>query len=231
MKNIKLLGLVFISLLSLSSCKVNFLVDVYSSDIFLDKNVITPAKVKIEIPSCSVEKVTEYGEKILALFSQASKAKIVGCEQENMASMLIVSFNAEMISQHSDFDVNIFRAPIIEDIKDGITYEMRSIAVALNPHFLSRIKSLLEQNYQTLSYDDVKIEISLNNDDKDVIIVAGWFVWVDGQAYEKYENQLEKREKIHLLFPNVISDLILQQKQPVLLTVIRPKDKEPYHEN
>ena len=146
-------------LLILTSCKTDFSIDIYSSDMFFDENLDTPAKMKVEIPSCGQR--SEYERKVLALFGTQSMAKIVGCEEEGMSSMLIVSLTAEIASAESDRDVVLFRQQEQDIEHDGRVYELRGVQPVIHQEFLQRVNSLMQENMQTLSYSDISIEFLL----------------------------------------------------------------------
>ena len=82
----------------------------------------------------------------------------------------------------------------------------------------------MQENMQTLSYDNIKFEIALNNDERKEVFVTSYNLWVDGEPFEVYRRQaLERRKKIKLTFSNLTSDLILRNKMPVAAYVARLK--------
>ena len=72
----------FVMTIAVAGCKSDFNIDVYSSDLFLNENVDTPAQMMVEIPTCSSR--SEYEGRVLALFDAGSKAKIVGHDKATM---------------------------------------------------------------------------------------------------------------------------------------------------
>lgn len=213
----------FLSVLSfLGACKSDFLVEAYVSDAFVDENIDTPAVMRVEIPSCSSQ--AEYEGKILSLFASDSNAKITGCEQEGMNSLIAVSIDAEMASENSKRDLIIFR-DVLDDIEiDGNAYEARALKPVISDAFLQRVNSLMQENMQTLSYENVKFQIALNNDEREEVIITSYNLWVDGEPFESYRRQpLKRRGKIMLTFSNLTSDLILKSKMPVVAYIGRLK--------
>ena len=90
--------------------------------------------------------------------------------------------------------------------------------------FLQRVNSLMEENLQTLSYENVKFEIALNNDEREDAIITAYNLWVDGEPFQNYRRQpLKRRGKITLTFSNLVSDLILRNKMPIVTFVGRSK--------
>jgi hypothetical protein len=210
--------------LLMSACKNDFVVDVFSSDLFADENLVTPAIMKVQIPSCDSDDRAEYERQVLGLFESISRAKITGCEDEGMNSMLIVSFSAELVSETSDRDVILVRESLGDVEHENVSYETKAIRPVIKDSFLQRIELLLQENYQSLSYDDVKIELVINNDEKNEIMASAFNVWVDGNPIENYYRQkIRRRQKVTVLFSNVVSDLILQGKRPLTVLVYRPK--------
>ena len=77
---------------------------------------------------------------------------------------------------------------------------------------------------QTVSYENVKFEIALNNDEREDAIITAYNLWVDGKPFQNYRRQfLKRRGKITLTFSNLTSDLILQNKMPIVTFVGRLK--------
>ena len=218
--------LVIAIIIFLSACRTDFDIDIFSSDIFLDTNVDTPVQMLIEIPSCS--KSTEYEAEVLALFSSTSKAKIAGCEEQGMKSMLVISTVAEIATENGDRDILLFREIIVGDqelvVGDGKFYEIRGIKPFLNPAFLERVNTLMKKKFQTLSYKDISIQFAVNNDDRGDILISGTQVWVDGKPYYKYlRKALTRRQKISIKLSDVMSDLIMRGAYPIAFYVFRPK--------
>lgn len=214
--------LLLLALSFLGACKSDFLVEAYVSDAFLDEKIDTPAVMRVEIPTCSSQ--AEYEGKILSLFGSGSNAKITGCEQEGMNSLMAVSIDAEIASESSERDLIIFR-DVLDDIEiNGNTYESRALKPVISADFLQRVNSLMKENMQTLSYENVKFEIALNNDEREEVIISSYNLWVDGEPFETYRRQpLKRRGKITLTFSNLTSDLILRNKMPVVAYIGRLK--------
>ncbi len=222
MSSIKCFTSMIILLAILAGCRSEFLVEAYVSDAYLDENVNTPAAMRVEIPSCSSQ--AEYEGKILSLFEPHSNAKITGCEEEGMNSLIAVSIDAEMSSKNSKRDLIIFR-DILDDLEiEGKIYEVRALKPVISQGFLQRVNSLMQENMQTLSHNDIKFEIALNNDEREEVFVTSYNLWVDGEPFEVYRRQaLKRRKKIKLTFSNLTSDLILRNKMPVAAYVARQK--------
>ena len=210
--------------LLLVACKTEVNVDVYVSDAFLDDKISIPAIMKFEIPSCSSG--AEYEVKILALFSDESAAKISECLEQGMDSFLVVSLAAEMASDQSARDLVIFREKIDESVRKGNKeYEVRGLKLSLNSAFLTRVNSMLAENFQSLTYEDVEIEIKINNDERAESLVTGYGLWVDGVPYQVYRQQtLKRREAVTLRLSDLSTDLILKQEMQSIAYVYRSID-------
>ena len=211
-----------LSFFVLVACKSEFLVEAYVSDAFLDENINTPASMKVEIPSCASQ--SEYEGKIISLFDSTSNAKILGCEEKGMESFMVVSLDAEMATETSKRDLILFRESFGDLEIDGTLYEVMALKPVISGDFLQRVNSLMEENMQTLSYENVKFEIALNNDEREDAIITAYNLWVDGKPFQNYRRQfLKRRGKITLTFSNLTSDLILQNKMPIVTFVGRLK--------
>ena len=211
-----------LSFFALAACKSEFLVEAYVSDAFLDENINTPASMKVEIPSCGSQ--SEYEGKILSLFDSTSNAKILGCEEEGMEAFMVVSLDAEMATETSKRDLILFRESFGDLEIEEKLYEVMALKPVISGDFLQRVNSLMEENMQTLSYENVKFEIALNNDEREDAIITAYNLWVDGRPFQNYRRQfLKRRGKITLTFSNLTSDLILQNKMPIVTFVGRLK--------
>lgn len=211
-----------LSFFVLVACKSEFLVEAYVSDAFLDENINTPASMKVEIPSCGSQ--SEYEGKIISLFDSTSNAKILGCEEKGMESFMVVSLDAEMATETSKRDLILFRESFGDLEIDGTLYEVMALKPVISGDFLQRVNSLMEENMQTVSYENVKFEIALNNDEREDAIITAYNLWVDGKPFQNYRRQfLKRRGKITLTFSNLTSDLILQNKLPIVTFVGRLK--------
>lgn len=215
-------AVLILSFFALVACKSEFLVEAYVSDAFLDENINTPASMKVEIPSCASQ--SEYEGKIISLFDSTSNAKILGCEEKGMESFMVVSLDAEMATETSKRDLILFRESFGDLEIDGTLYEVMALKPVISGDFLQRVNSLMEENMQTLSYENVKFEIALNNDERGDAIITAYNLWVDGKPFQNYRRQfLKRRGKITLTFSNLTSDLILQNKMPIVTFVGRLK--------
>ena len=220
---IKKLGIVLITFL-LSGCNSDFHFDVFSSDLFLKDNVTTPAEMAVEISSCTSDRLEEQKTEILSMFSRTSNAKVVGCETEGMNSMLLVSVDAEIASETSNFDLMLFRN-ILEDLElDGKTYEVSSVRPMISMDFLKRVETVMKNNMQSLSYDKVSLTMTLNNDEREDVIITGYNLWVNGEPMESfYRQKLARRQKLDFKFSNVLSDLVLLGNGPIAFYVGKQK--------
>lgn len=225
MKNIhklapSLLALIFSCILS--SCKTDFLFDAYTSDIFLEEKIKTPAQVAFEISSCTSERLEESKAEVLKLFSVDSNSKVVGCEEQGMNSMLLVSITAEIVSNSPTADFSLVRVSPSDLRQENKGYETRGIRLVISERFLRRSKEMMKENMQTLSYEKIKIKVFVNNDEAEDVIVSGNNLWVNGEPFENYNRQkLSRRQKIKLEFSDVTNALILNRKSPIGFYVSR----------
>jgi len=178
----------------------------------------------VEISSCTSDSLEETKTEILSMFSRTSNAKVVGCETEGMNSMLLVSVDAEIASETSNFDLMIFRN-ILPDLElDGKTYEVSSVRPMISMDFLKRVETVMENNMQSLSYDKVSLTMTLNNDEREDIIISGYNLWVNGEPMESFRRQkLARRQKLDFKFSNVFSDLVLNGNGPIAFYVGKQK--------
>ena len=136
---------------------------------------------------------------------------------------MVVSLDAEMATETSKRDLILFRESFGDLEIDGTLYEVMALKPVISGDFLERVNSLMEENMQTLSYENVKFEIALNNDEREDAIITAYNLWVDGKPFQNYRRQFLKRGKITLTFSNLTSDLILQNKMPIVTFVGRLK--------
>jgi hypothetical protein len=219
-KTIQFLAVSFL----LSACNSDFKVDVFSSDFFLTDNVKTPAEMAVEIPSCTSERLEKYKTEIISMFSNDSNAKVVGCERRDMDSMLIVSLDAEIASETSRSDVVLFRESFPDLTHENKNYEVRGVSPMLNANFIQRVKSMMNNNMQSLTYDKVSLAVTLNNDGREDLLVTGYNLWVNGEPKERFRREmLPRRQKLDLRFSNIISDLVIRGNKPTIFFIGKQK--------
>ena len=51
----------------------------------------------------------------------------------------------------------------------------------------------MQENFQTLSYEDIAFEILINNDEKGDILVTAYQLWVDGEPFESFPKATSSR--------------------------------------
>ena len=196
----------------LAGCQVQFNSEIYAQDVFSDENLTFPAQLKLEINSCTSDTRSKTENSVLALFSSVSKAKIRGCEEVGMNSMLAVDFAAQLASAPTEHDLMMLR----ERAEDGSS-ELR---ISLKSTFLYRVRALLKENHQSLDYDDVSIRFTLHNDERNPVSVHIISGWLNGQAGQHLTTTLNRREKVEILSSNVVSALTLKEQKP-LIAVLR----------
>ena len=208
----------------LSACNSDFKIDVFSSDFFLTDNLKTPAEMAVGIPSCTSERLEKYKTEIIAMFSSDSNAKVVGCESRDMNPMLIVSLDAEIASETSNADLILFRKSFPDLTHENKNYEVRGVRPMLSANFVQRVKSMMENNMQSLTYDKFSLGINLNKDGREDLLVTGYNLWVNGEPKEQYRRaMLPRRQKLDLRFSNITSDLILRGDAPTIFFIGQQK--------
>ena len=138
--------------------------------------------------------------------------------------MLLVSTNAEIVSNSPTADFSLVRVSPSDLKQESKGYETRGIRLVISERFLRRSKEMMKENMQTLSYDQIKIKGFVNNDEADDVMVSGGNLWVNGEPFENYNRQkLSRRQKIKLEFSDVTNALILNRKSPVGFYVSRKR--------
>lgn len=207
---IQLLLVGLVGVIGLSGCRMDVSTEIYSQDVFSDETLPLPAMLEVEITSCDPSSRAEAEAEILPIFSNASEASAIGCRDDSFTSLLQVAFKAEISSQDSMSDLVVFRR-----VTDGEVELIPSI----NRSFRQRIDNLMSSNMQTLSHSDLTIYVTLHNDlpgQLGYYIPAGW---VDGEPGQYIQGSLDRREKIRVQTPDVISALTLDNKQPTIMFV------------
>lgn len=222
MKNWHSKFLALSGLIALTACRTDFALDVYTSDAFAEKNLLTPAVMRAEISSCSSDNRRDYERNVLSLFTESSEPKIIGCSEEGMNSLLEIGFMAEVTSNSSNADIVLVRNKMDNYEFEGKSYEHMSILLSIHSDFLERVDNLMERNYEILSYEDIDIKFNINNDLDADVLVTTFVAWVDGEPYMSYSRvPLKRREKISIQTSKVISDLTLRGELPVAFYLTR----------
>jgi hypothetical protein len=205
-------GVALLVMAVLSGCKVGVQSDLYARDVFSNENLTFPSQLKVQVPSCSSDKVEEASSDILALFSQSSEASISGCVREGMDSMLVVKFKGEMADKDSSADFTIFRNH--QEGKDFVY-----LTAAFNTNFQKRVEQLMSSQMTSLDYEDLTVGFTMNNDLSGALEYSMLAGWVDGQPGQRFGGELDRREKISVISTNIVSDMVLKNQQPELITL------------
>jgi hypothetical protein len=213
MKNKKLVIASVILVMFLSGCKTIVTSNIYTEDVFSDENTEVPVEMKLEVSSCTGEHLEEAKTDVLALFSSTSNAAIAGCESEGFDSFLLISIVGTMASENAQSDVIIFRRSFTDSSEIGL-------AVVLSPNFLNRVNNLASSSMQTISHDDFEFIFNIHNDSGTEIEVYSDLGWLNGEASLDRTSVIKKRKILEYKTSDVISALILEQKQPVVLWVM-----------
>lgn len=212
LKKVKIHQIALLILFSLvmSGCRVDVTSDLYTQDILANENLTFPTQMGIQIPGCDQDSVDELSSQVLSLFSESSKASISGCADENMESMLMVNFTGQIVDTESSYDFAIYRNKRDDRIH---------LAAAFSPKFQTRVDQLMSSQMASLEYDGLKISTTINNDlsnEVEYLVSSGW---VDGKAGQNMTGSLQRREKILVTSPDVVSDLMLRNEKPELIAI------------
>ena len=206
----------------LSSCKTEYSIDIYASDLFVDTSRPTSAHMTVQIPSCEIKK--RYESKILTLFSLDSKAQVVDCFENDAKSYILLSFIVKIENETSHQDVILFRNSVPNVEHEGKQYEFVGIKPVFNEHFLQRSNDLLRENFLELSYKDITIKFNIINDERDSVLLSGNNLWVDGMPHYRFHRQpIARRQSVEIQLSDVMSDLIIRDTMPVAFWVGRLK--------
>ena len=205
---IKVFALIAAPLL-ISACRVDVTADLYSEDLLeSNENILFPAKLEVEILSCSSSDRADTEADLLSIFSSKSDAKIIGCREDGLTSLLGVGFDGEIASEESEADLVIFRNT--NDANDNY------FTASLNPNFKNRVDRLLSDNMQDLDPRNLTLRINLRHDidsSSNLFMISGW---IDGNSGQYITETLQKRDARNLQLSNVVSDMVLEDKQPLI---------------
>ena len=208
MLNILRRTMIITLLFVITGCKIQVGADLYARDVFAEENLSFPALLKFEVPSCNDESRLEYERGVLSVFSEQSNAKVGGCD-EGWESFVVINFSGELATESSVYDFVFLR-----NINESGSISLKP---ALNSSFLSRVDALMQKDFQKLESENIQITFNIHNDESSDV---GYFVneaWVDGEPQQWFRNNLQRREKVEVVASNVISALVLDNKQPIVI--------------
>lgn len=202
---------------TLSGCDIDMTSDLYAQDVFSDKNLTFPSQMRIEVPSCSSEKIDELTNQVLSVFSKSSEASSAGCVREGMDSMMVINFKGIMVDEESSYDLTLFR-----NKQPKFTF----LTASFHRDFQQRIQQLAKSKMSSIDYDDLSVNFTLNNDMPDTIEYSLSAGWVNGQPGQWIRGELDRREKVHITSTKAVSHLIMERQQPVLVTIFNQPQSE-----
>jgi len=98
------------------------------------------------------------------------------------------------------------------------------LSPAFHPNFKKRIEQLMSSKRTSLDYDDLTINFTLSNDLSSEVIYFIGAGWVDGVPGQEIYGSLQRREKVYVTSPDVVSHLVLNNEQPQLIGVMIRED-------
>tara|TARA_B100000700_G_scaffold222677_1_gene245420 strand:+ start:107 stop:760 length:654 start_codon:yes stop_codon:yes gene_type:complete len=203
----------------LTSCKINFFADLYTSDLIElansnnQKILSLPMEVEFQVASCE-DLDTE--KRIMSTFF--SDFEFLGCDlsSEDFMSYAKAKVSTPVTNSNKIPDDLIgFHAYYSED-KTFIYLD-----AIINSDYLKKLKDYFyEQTFQELTLSDSKLRINLNND-KEFIKVIIMPSFVDGKAIAlETEYELQKREKLTIETSNVSNSHLESSFWTPILSII-----------
>lgn len=200
--------------LFIAGCNTELQTKLYGSDLLATtKQFQTSASMKLEVPSCTSDKLPTLISGLEAIFSKSSEATVQGCKREGFDSYITVDFKATLGSSgvHNDItsDVVLFRSDIGSKKEGDLTLLRFAITPKLNPDFKRRADEFMKSNRVRLSSKNMRLELVVVNDTEHSLFIDGYSVWMDGTPREWYNDVLKRREEMSIVYSNVATQLIL----------------------
>ena len=204
----------------LSSCKINFLADLYTSDLIdianTNKTISLPLPMEIEFQVASCDDL-ESEKRIMSTYF--SNFQFLGCDlnSEDFMSYAKAKVTAPVTNSNNIPDDLIGFQTYLSDDNSYVFLD-----AIINENLLKQLKEYVyEQTFQELTLLDSKLIINLNNDigTSKVLIMPSF---VDGKAIAfETEYELQKREKLIIETSNV-SNAHLEESffTPILSIVV-----------
>jgi hypothetical protein len=192
----------------LPGCKVDIQGELYAQDLLAQQVLEFPAQMSFEVPSCRSEQRPQYERQMLLLYAESSRARVAGCREMGMDSMVVVDFRGEIASRDSDADLVVLR----EALDTGQTV----LRLRMHPRFIARVESLQKSNHQRLRPERLTVGFDLHNDHPTPVVLNVRDVWVNGKPTQAAKLELQRRDKVTLGMSNVFSSLIVNGGAPFI---------------
>jgi len=210
MKKIILLLSVIALGIILSSCKSEFLPEVYIRDLLdisdgTEELIYTPATIKIEVSSKS--SFEEDKEKITAILQKyLGKISNVSFEESGFDNFYVAQIEVPIRSFSSNgLSENLFAFEVMKDENQNIVF-----AILFNNDLFEQMKKETYNTfYSTIEISDITIIIRLINDLREDIKITTQSVYLNDKPCPfKTSYILKRRRKANLLFSNVLRDYL-----------------------
>lgn len=221
-RKVMYLILVFAFIIFLSGCNTIFSPEIYVSDLLALKNeeddiVYISSILKLEV--ISKESYTENKDKITKIlqkyFGEISK---VSYKSENFKSFYEAEL--EVLSRKSlnrnPLEGGIFGFRVREDNSSIV------LAISFNARLFKQLKDeIFNEFYQTVNTDDLEIKITLINDLRNNVKIVTQGVYLGGHPCPfGVSYTLKRREKIDIIFSNVLRDYLVNSEEVEFLSII-----------
>jgi len=199
-----------LSVLFLQGCKFSLSPEVYVSDLLdLKGELITiPTTVKLEV--ISKDSFTESKDRItMILQDYFGKVSKVSYEQDGFNSYYVAQVDIPIVkdqNQEKELGYTIFLIRLVDN-KEGI-----GLVLTFNRPLFNSLKDRIFKEFsQTISAEDMSLDITLVNDLKNDVNLEAQGVYLDKNPYPFMSNYtLGRREKVNIVFSDVLRDYLIK---------------------
>lgn len=207
----------------LASCKdIEFLYSATSRQLFSKISQKTSAQIAIRGIKCDQREIQE----ILSMLPKDLSLDNPTCKGEFVYLTIAASIVSENIPSKPDEHFKLVRVNIPDIEQEKKFFETRGIKLKLSEEFLNLINKKLN-----LAPRDIKVKISIKNNQDDDLLVTGSDFWIDGDPHEQIRNEkLSPGQEATIEFSELANALVLSKRSPVSFYVTRRKIEESRQE-
>jgi len=224
MKKLWLLAVTLILfILFLQGCKFSLSPEVYVSDLLdlkggAGNSINIPTTIKLEV--ISKDSFTENKDQItMILQDYFGKVSKVSYEQDGFNNYYVAQVNIPAVKeqkQEKGLGYAIFLIRLVDD-KEGVR-----LVLSFNKSVFNSLRDRIFKEFsQTISADDMSLDINLVNDLKNDITLDVQSVYIDKYPYPfRSRYLLGRREKINIVFSDVLRDYLIRSGDAEFVYII-----------
>lgn len=217
-------AVILIAIATLTGCKIEMEIDLYSSDLRAaalgDESLTTPAT--LALPITSVDECAEQTEKIVQIMQNIMESiQPKGCELKNFESFMLADVQVPLLNSADSWDQTDTLFGIVSQSENDDKFDEITVFVTLNLLKYENLSQRVEDEFfQALNLADSKFTLAINNDERESAEIYVENVFVQGAPEISGTYSIPRRSQVEIELSNVSVAYLGQEGWAYGLTLI-----------